>query len=178
MSTRRAAKYKRNRDEQLGQHDGVYDEKFEVECILDRKLLGNRPVYKIKWVGYPLSECTWEPLAHLSQVMDLVDAYEEVRKLEAEIPEAPLDEFGHPIRSAVVMKETSAETSKVMGKLEVDTPVGILAGRLETGRVICKLEWARRLDGTLPLPSEVHSDEIKEEFPELLLDFYESQLKF
>jgi len=45
---------------------------YEVEDILDRKRTKGRFYYKIKWKGYPISECTWEPLSHLQYTKDLV----------------------------------------------------------------------------------------------------------
>ena len=42
---------------------------YEVEDILDVRFSkrGNRSVqeYLIKWLGYPVYESTWEPVAHL-----------------------------------------------------------------------------------------------------------------
>ena len=40
---------------------------FKVEKILERKKVGNKIFYKVKWVGYPESESTWEPRANLLQ---------------------------------------------------------------------------------------------------------------
>ena len=40
---------------------------FHVECILDhRRLEGDTMCeYLVKWFGYPVSDATWEPAAHL-----------------------------------------------------------------------------------------------------------------
>lgn len=48
---------------------------YEVDKILDRKEVGGTPLYKIKWKGYPMSACSWEPLEHLDTVMDLVEEF-------------------------------------------------------------------------------------------------------
>jgi len=48
---------------------------YEVEDILDRKKSKGRYLYKIKWKGYPLSECTWEPISHLQYTRDLVEKF-------------------------------------------------------------------------------------------------------
>ena len=35
------------------------EEFYEVEKILEKKKYGHTIRYKVKWLGYPLSECTW-----------------------------------------------------------------------------------------------------------------------
>ena len=43
---------------------------YEVEEILDKQRKSNKVYYKIKWMGYPLDQCTWEPAHHLSKNCD------------------------------------------------------------------------------------------------------------
>jgi len=49
---------------------------FTVERILDKKKEGKRVFYKVKWVGYPEDQCTWEPLANLWNVKKMLKDYE------------------------------------------------------------------------------------------------------
>ena len=49
---------------------------YIVEKILDSKLEKGKKMYKIKWKGYPVSQCTWEPVAHLSNCIDMVKDFE------------------------------------------------------------------------------------------------------
>ena len=51
-------------------------DEYEVEKIVDKRTKNGKEEYKIKWVGYSMSECTWEPLEHLLNVMDEVEKYE------------------------------------------------------------------------------------------------------
>ena len=48
---------------------------YEVEDILDRKKSKGRFLYKIKWKGYPISDCTWEPMSHLQYMKDMVQKF-------------------------------------------------------------------------------------------------------
>ena len=50
---------------------------YEVETIVDSKVKGTKTEYLVKWKGYPASQNTWETSANLSNVQDMVDAYEE-----------------------------------------------------------------------------------------------------
>ena len=49
---------------------------FTVEKILDRKKEGRRVLYLIKWQGFDEKEATWEPLANLGNVKELVKEFE------------------------------------------------------------------------------------------------------
>ena len=49
---------------------------FEVEKILDKRRHRGRTQYLVKWVGYPDSDNTWEPEAHLSHAIDSISDYE------------------------------------------------------------------------------------------------------
>jgi len=64
---------------------------YEVDKILDRKEVGGTALYKIKWKGYPLSACSWEPLDHLDTVMDLVEEFDQQHqaKPKASAPSVP-----------------------------------------------------------------------------------------
>jgi hypothetical protein len=41
-------------------------EVFIVESIIQSRMQNGRPQYKVKWQGYPLEDCTWEPMANLA----------------------------------------------------------------------------------------------------------------
>jgi len=47
-----------------------------VEKILDKKKEGNKIKYKVKWKGFSLDECTWEPRSNLETVLDLITEFE------------------------------------------------------------------------------------------------------
>ena len=48
---------------------------YEVEEILDSHLIRNRLFYLIKWKGYPASDNSWEPVAHLMNCKDLIISF-------------------------------------------------------------------------------------------------------
>lgn len=56
------------------------EEGYEVERIMLKRLTakGNpsrkagRPEYLIKWLNYPTTQSTWEPLKNLQNVLDMV----------------------------------------------------------------------------------------------------------
>ena len=50
---------------------------FDVEKIISRKVEGKNKFYLIKWVGFPLADCSWEPISHLHNVIDMVETFEQ-----------------------------------------------------------------------------------------------------
>ena len=51
-------------------------EEYEVEKIIDKRIINGKLEYKIKWVGYPMSECTWEPVRNLANVKPMIKEFE------------------------------------------------------------------------------------------------------
>jgi hypothetical protein len=58
-------------------------EEYEVETILDKRILRNRPQYLIKWMGYPLHDATWEPLENLENAKETIKEFESMRTLKS-----------------------------------------------------------------------------------------------
>ena len=53
---------------------------YYVEEIMEKKVINKKIYYKVKWDGFPLDECTWEPLDALSNVHNLIDKFEKTQK--------------------------------------------------------------------------------------------------
>ena len=55
---------------------------YEVEKIIDKR---NKPhlQYKVKWKGWSLKDSTWEPIEHLTNVLDLVHKFEKSHSEES-----------------------------------------------------------------------------------------------
>lgn len=56
------------------------DEAWEVECIFGERKRGKKTEFKVKWLGYPDTEFTWEPEANLRHdlgptAQQLIDGY-------------------------------------------------------------------------------------------------------
>ena len=50
---------------------------YTVEFIITRKIKGKKKFYLIKWEGYPITDCSWEPISHLSNVNDMVKEFDD-----------------------------------------------------------------------------------------------------
>jgi transposase InsO family protein len=50
---------------------------YEVEYVFGKKKQGRKVLYHVKWVGYPISDATWEEKANLRNARDAVREYEQ-----------------------------------------------------------------------------------------------------
>ena len=48
---------------------------YDVEAIIRHKGTGSRRRYLVVWKGYPLTEATWEPEAHLLHANEILAEY-------------------------------------------------------------------------------------------------------
>ena len=72
------------------------DNKFlVVEKILDKKIDNFKIKYLVKWLDYKLEESTWEPLENLSQVIHLINSYENTNHRSSRIKLMNTDKFNN-----------------------------------------------------------------------------------
>jgi hypothetical protein len=57
------------------------EEVYEVEQILKHRKRGQGYKYLIKWVGYPITEASWEPKSKLTGATDILWEYQELHQL-------------------------------------------------------------------------------------------------
>ena len=49
---------------------------YNIEKIIGRRRINGKLQYKIKWEGYPINQCTWEPMKNLESAKELVEEYD------------------------------------------------------------------------------------------------------
>ena len=49
---------------------------YEVEKIINCKFYKNKKYYLIKWLCYPISECTWEPKSSIKHLNEILGKFE------------------------------------------------------------------------------------------------------
>ena len=60
-------------------------EEFEVESILDKRIIHGKIQYRVKWKNYQESEATWEPEENLTNCKTLIDKFQNSR-LDTDTP--------------------------------------------------------------------------------------------
>ena len=58
-------------------NNGYRQNCYNVELIITRRIKGKKKFYLIKWEGYPITGCSWEPISHLSNVNDMVKEFDD-----------------------------------------------------------------------------------------------------
>lgn len=52
-----------------------YDQDYEVETILAHRKYNRVTKFKVKWVDYPIEQCTWEPIENLQNAKEILHRY-------------------------------------------------------------------------------------------------------
>ena len=94
---------------------------FDVEEVIGSKVVNNKTFYLIKWVGYPKSESTWEPIENLENVHELIAKYEKTKEEGKDSAETKVT-------------EEAAEINEEQEKLSSEGSEGALDGENEGGR--------------------------------------------
>jgi hypothetical protein len=93
----------------------------------------------------------------------------------------PLNKTFGPIEEAIIIGDDENLTPKVNGCFESkDVPKKLITARLmgPYNEVNCLVEWMPRENGIKPNDSFISNKILREKCPNLLLDFYESRLRF
>lgn len=175
---------------------------YYVEKILKKKTHPEL-MYLVKWEGYDISEATWEPLRNLEDVKYLIEEFENRQALLANKKRSrdhQID-FGKKTETSSVSNgesenfdENDKEQDKnykkfrknKMTKSEIvhedieegNIPEKVINAKLIDKKLYCLVKYVERSDGIIPDDSYVPSSVLTEKCPRLLVDFYESKLKF
>jgi len=182
---------------------------YYVEKILDKRV--NPLRYLVKWEGYDVDSCTWEPLDNLENVSELVEEFEKewenkMLRKKRENSSAPYNRTNSDSDEKSEKKEIEAKNSKNNGldeeinfrkikknkskqskkqeermksKLEEqEIPKHIKTAKIFDGILCCLVEFYERSDGIVPENSYVPTEILADTCPNLLIEFYESKIKF
>ncbi len=125
-------------------------EKFEIEKIIKKGIDKNgNPFYNIKWMNYPSSENTWEPLDNLSEAMDLVEKFElDLRK-----------KYGRHLHTPSKVKFAKYYQNKIY--------------------VSVAWKRSKSIKENVPIPDTIVSyEQIRMKNPNILIDYFEKRMKF
>lgn len=173
---------------------------YIVEKILDKKKIKGVWKYFVKWEGYSEKENTWEPFENLDNVIDMVEEFN-IKWSQKEENNSPKPqklnkkaskEDGNWEQKAKSLKKVKTEMNKPSKLLDTvpkvlhkyghfqygDQPTKIVCAKQDKQSVLFTVEWKPRADGEVPLPTIMDNLELRKYNKDLLLDFYESRLKF
>jgi hypothetical protein len=147
---------------------------FDVEKILDKKYENGRLLYLVKWLDYPNSENTWEPLTHLTDVRELIEEFEkeQLEKEKGGFVDKNFEFDDRPFKFKYISNKPPT------GNIKTDIPKKFKSAKKAEENVYILVEWNERMDGIQPLDSYIVNKVLREKYGNMLLDFYEDRLKF
>ena len=182
----------------MGDNDIYY-----VEKILDRRKVNDRLEYKIKWDGYPMNQSTWEPLENLRTAIELVEEYDNAhpfpkkligkKKMRAKKDATPINQTNeYPIQEVQEKKEVNEQPKEEEKNKNIDLEEKIIYNvrKYNVDNSLIKVVTVRKKDNKLMAQVkkkkengeeedlEIETFKLRNENPWILLDFYESKIKF
>ena len=176
------------------------EEYYNIEKILDRRKVNGKFEYKIKWEGYPLSQSTWEPMKNLENCRHLVEEYDKCHPInvDAETPKKKENNNKKKKINEEVVKENEEdqknkkdsdkttenndENSKILIYENVnsykvdDTLKCVVTVKNQNGKLMAVVEKVGE-KGEI-FKTIIPTDELRKINPWILLQFYESKIKF
>ena len=157
---------------------------YEVEKIKDRRIIGGRKEYLIKWKGYSDNESTWEPLSHLIFILDIVEEFDiqyDNKKIKKNSKEKNKNTQLVGKKRDKSKKEISDNLSNNYNKqvlvYRIDYSLEkILAVKLENNDLKAVVE--RRTKGGKLYREIMSTEEVKKYNPLILINYYQSKIKF
>ena len=157
---------------------------YEVEKIKDRRIIGGRREYLIKWKGYSDNESTWEPLSHLRFILDIVEEFDnqyDNKKIKKNSKEKNKNKQLVGKKRDKSKKEMSDNIYNNYNKqvlvYRIDYSLEkILAVKLENNELKAVVE--RRKKGGKIYREIMSTEEVKKYNPLILINYYQSKIKF
>ena len=161
---------------------------YQVEKIIGKRTRCGKKEYKVKWEGYPLSQCTWEPAENLQNVLDMVEEYNNSHSTATSLDKAPVlgrkrkSDSEHSEPSKQNRKESNSDTKEGNGIICIENDSSSDSHNKQYIRVITINKEFKALvevkkEG-LSLEETISTRELRKINPGILIDFYESKIKF
>ncbi len=128
----------------------------KAEKILDKKIENNKVHYKIKWEGESISNATWE--SELKEKFDnLINEFEKNKNIKK------------PIQKEINYKTQIPKDHE---------PERVITVKRIDNKLCCLVRWKEDAYGIQPEDCFIPTDVMKEDYSLLLIDFYETKIKF
>ena len=142
---------------------------YLVEKIIDKRKHKGKVQYKVKWEGYAVEQATWEPLEHLGNVKDMVREFLNRKRKGKECCDNDSDSgvnVNVNIKDDIDIGNNNVNDNNSIKYLKV-----ISINREMKAKVEIDDKEGRRI-------KEIDTKVLREVCPVILIDFYETKLKF
>ena len=150
------------------------EQEYLVEKIIGKRIENGKEKFRVKWLGFPLSQCTWEPIENLKNVIPLIEDYklnEKKTKSEKLLKRKRKDKLDVS-DVKVINKETKVDEKKPIAKDTKNYRVKDIFKIDRNFNAVVEIEENSN-NKILTLPTSA----LKVQCPELLIDFYENKFK-
>ena len=179
---------------------------YNIEKILDRRKTNGKFEYKIKWEGYPMSQSTWEPMKNLESAKELVEEYDRthpitnqqkssksehkkkdtkfINKKRKEENDDKIKETPQNEKPVEEVEKNNNEDSKVNTNENANEKTYTIDDSLKS--VITVKQQNQKLMAVVDklesngdvVKTFIPTEELRKSNPWILLNFYESKIKF
>lgn len=157
---------------------------YEVEAIIDRRLVNCKTEYKVKWKDYDMKDATWEPVENLINAKKLIKIFEEKKKIVVQEKEPLKTKEKHKTEKHNFNSHNNSSDQMQVEEYEYITkekdlkhqPDYITTMKVKEGILYGLVYWKKP---NIP-PSFVMTDLFKKNLQNatILINFYESKIKF
>ena len=125
-------------------------QEYEVEQILGKKQLEGTTFYLIKWLNYPATENTWEPINHLQNLSAMLQAFDPLVKIlpcTSELPTGKHSKTTRRFNKVRVKKRQHALLRAAVGSPAESTKIGLPSAKpaQKMGSSYCRQRGANQL---------------------------------
>ena len=160
---------------------------YKIEKILSKRKIKGKYQYKIKWEGFPLDKCTWEPVENLECAKDLLDEFNRTHKKKLKKKNLyysyPTDTASikslynnnEEIKNIIDIQEEKKEIKEIIHKVDSSFKKVINVRRSEDRLMV--LVDKEQENGEI-IKAYLSTEELGRINPWILIDFYEEKIKF
>jgi Chromo (CHRromatin Organisation MOdifier) domain len=176
----------------------TFPKEYTIEKIMDSKKENNTTYYLVKWEGYSMKDCTWEPRKHFTNSEHVIEEFEKTQSLPSKTTTTSLsarstsDRLSSSVSSTKQLcekrqsktkkslgKSKKVKTEKARGILGVDDAESIANYHLgKDNKLEFEIKWRPNCNGERPRTTTASSADVKLYYPRILCEFYESKLRF
>ncbi len=173
---------------------------YTIEKIVDRKKAKDKFYYLIKWQGYPMEQCTWEPIENLQYSLGLVEQYNKAHPIKStktyktkkpkyqkkllnkkrkEPDEKKITETESEIKNDFVQNviEEKKNVTNNDETIYIDKSlISVFTVKRQNEKLMAVVD--KLLENGEKVQAYLSTEELRRKNPLILLDFYESKIKF
>lgn len=161
-----------------------------AEQIIDKRTTREGKIeFLVRWEGFSIAKSTWEPVETLGKYRKLIKDFEETEEFKKMGKEEKITTNPANYKEMNTTPESHESNNKnenkdqtddhpIMRDIQDNLPKKIKSVKKINGELFSFVEWEERSDGLTPDPAYVPSIILRQINPKLLIEFYESKIKF